>query len=410
MKLLYFVQYFPPEKASGLSLVMDMLEGFANAGWEVDVYTPTPTRGVCAETRKEYKKKPLEVLFDGNVKIHRMPLYHEGTNMLQRTIRYSIFSLQCLLKGLFCRADMIFTGGGPPTQGIVAGLIHMLTKKKVIYNPQDLFPDSMIYSGMASEKSIAVQIWRVFEKFSYNHADAVITISQEMKRTILSRCKHPERVHVVRNWVNTEQIIPVEREHNRLFEELALPKDAFYVTYAGNLGMVQGVGVLLEAAERLKNIPNIQFAIFGNGSEEQKIRDKISGDSLYNVSLFPLQPHERISEVYSLGDMSVVCCKAGTSKAGMPSKIWSILASGTAILASYDKGSELDDLLRLELCGICVEPENPDALADVIAQMAKDSVTIRAMGMNARFYALEQCGKTENVAQYVDIMRKTLGR
>lgn len=94
MHLLYFVQYFPPEKASGLPLVLDMLEGFAKHGWKVDVYIPTPTRGVSDDVRKEYAKKRTERYFDGKMTIHRMHLYREGTGMLQRTIRYCIFSLQ----------------------------------------------------------------------------------------------------------------------------------------------------------------------------------------------------------------------------------------------------------------------------------------------------------------------------
>lgn len=57
MRLVYLVQYFFPEQASGLQLVEDLLEGFAMHGWKIDVYTPTPTRGVTEEQRKEYKKK-----------------------------------------------------------------------------------------------------------------------------------------------------------------------------------------------------------------------------------------------------------------------------------------------------------------------------------------------------------------
>ena len=49
MRMIYLVQYFPPEKASGLQLVEDLLEGFADYGWKIDVFTPTPTRGVTKE-------------------------------------------------------------------------------------------------------------------------------------------------------------------------------------------------------------------------------------------------------------------------------------------------------------------------------------------------------------------------
>ena len=57
MHLLYFVQYFPPEKASGLPLVLDMLEGFAEHGWKVDVYTPTPTRGITKSAKNWQKSE-----------------------------------------------------------------------------------------------------------------------------------------------------------------------------------------------------------------------------------------------------------------------------------------------------------------------------------------------------------------
>lgn len=408
MKLLYFVQYFPPEKASGLSLVMDMLEGFALAGWDVDVYTPIPTRGVSPEVRATYQKKQVEELFGGKVKVHRMPLYNEGTRFLQRAIRYSIFSLQCLVKGLFCDADMVFTGGGPPTQGIVAGLIHKWTKKKVVYNPQDLFPDSLIYSGMATENSAVVRLWRMFECFSYRNVDLIITISEEMKKTILSRCDCHERVHVVNNWVDTRTIRPVIRDCNSLFDQFSLPKDAFYVTYAGNIGAMQGVEVIVEAAERLTDHSGIRFVIFGNGSDEQKVRRYIHEHNLHNVSLFPLQPMERVPEVYSLGDVSVVCCKAGTSKAGMPSKIWTIMAAGTGILASFDKESELDQILISENCGICVEPEDPAALSEVILKLSEQRDTVSQMGLNARTLAQTKFSRERNVSEYIKYMEACL--
>ena len=60
MHLLFFVQYFPPEKASGLTIITDILEGFADYGWKVDVYVPMPTRGVSDSIRKQYYNKRVE--------------------------------------------------------------------------------------------------------------------------------------------------------------------------------------------------------------------------------------------------------------------------------------------------------------------------------------------------------------
>ena len=408
MHLLYFVQYFPPEKASGLPIVTDMTEGFAEHGWDVDVFIPTPTRGVTDEVRKEYAKKRKEVHCDGKLTIHRMHLYREGTRMLQRTIRYSIFSLQCLVRGLFLPADAIFTGGGPPTQGIIGGLIHKWTKKKFIFNPQDLFPDSLVIAGQATEESKVVKIGRKIEQFAYKNADVIITITEDMAENIRSKTEDKSKVHVVRNWIDTEKTVPVERSTNTLFDELGLSRDKFYVTYAGNIGMMQGIETIVDAAEKLKNEPGIQFIIFGNGSEEENIKNRIVEKQLTNIKMYPLQPLERVSEVYSLGDVSIIPCKPGTGSAGMPSKTWTIMATGTAIIGSFDTGGELDKTLREADCGYCVEAGDAEKLAEAIKYLNYNPDEAKRLGKNARKYAEEKVSKEKAVGQYIKFIEDAL--
>ena len=374
MHLLYFVQYFPPEKASGLPIVTDMIEGFAEHGWDVDVYIPTPTRGVTDEVRREYAKKRKETHCDGKLTIHRMHLYREGTRMFQRTIRYSIFSLQCLVRGLFLPADVIFTGGGPPTQGIIGGLIHKWTKKKFIFNPQDLFPDSLVIAGQATEESKVVKLGRKMERFAYKNADVIITITEDMAENIRSKTEDKNKVHVVRNWIDTEKTVPVERSKNTLFDELGLSRDNFYVTYAGNIGMMQGIETIVDAAEKLKNESEIQFIIFGNGSEEENIKNRIAEKQLTNIKMYPLQPLERVSEVYSLGDVSIIPCKAGTGGSGMPSKTWTIMATGTAIIASFDLGGEMERTINRANCGVCIPSGDVVKLADAIDKLFRNNL------------------------------------
>lgn len=408
MRLLYFVQYFPPEKASGLPLVTDMIEGFAQHGWDVDVYIPTPTRGVTDEVRREYARKRKEILCNGKLKIHRMHLYREGTDMLQRTIRYCLFSLQCLVRGLFLPADAIFTGGGPPTQGLIGGLIHKWTKKKFIFNPQDLFPDSLVVAGEATEDSRIVKLGRKMERFAYKNADVIITITEDMAENIRSKTEDKSKVHVVRNWIDTEKVRPISRNDNPLFDELQLDRNKFYVVYAGNIGKMQGLEVVVEAAELLQDRETVEFIIFGNGSEEENIRKMVKEKGLHNLQMFPLQPLERVSEVYSLGNISVITCKAGTGGAGMPSKTWTIMAAGTAVLGSFDTDGEMDNTLREAKCGYCVDAGDAGKLAQSVMQLWAEPQKAVTMGENARQYAEKYVGKEKAVAQYIDIIEQTV--
>lgn len=405
MKGLYFVQYFPPEKSSGADLVEDLLEGFARQNWQIDVFTPTPTRGVSEAVRKEYTRKRIEKRFGGNVIIHRMRLYREGKGFIARALRYIIFSLQCLYKALTVPADFIFTGSGPPSQGVVMGIARKLTGKKFIYNLQDIFPDSLIASGICKENSWLIKIGHLMENFTYRYADVIITITDDMKANIVRKGVNPEKVKIVHNWIDTERIKPVSRQDNKLFSELGLPRDKFYVVYAGNLGKVQGVDVIVQAAEKLQENSHIHFVIFGNGSEEENIKKQIAEKKLTNVSLFPLQPMDRVPEVYSLGDVAIVSCRPGTGGSGMPSKTWTIMATGTPLVASFDLGGEMEKTIRAAGCGCCIEAENADKLAETIVRWEQDRAYVCQSGARARQYAEKYVSKEPAVEKYISYIK-----
>lgn len=399
MRLIYFVQYFLPEKASGMQLVEDLLEGFAAQGWYVDLYTPTPTRGVTKEQRKAYAKMRIEKKCGGKVTVHRMHLYGEGRNFIARAFRYFIFSIECFWKAITVPANFIFTGSGPPTQGVIVGLAKIVSGKKFIYNLQDIFPDSLVTAGICSEKSPLMKVGRWMERFTYRHADVIITISDDMKDNVLRKGVPPEKVAVVRNWIDTDKVKPVTREENRLFDELNLPREQFYVVYAGNLGKVQGVEVIIEAARLLKDHLDIQFVIFGNGCEEESIK-KLGAD-LSNLSFFDLQSIERVSEVYSMGDVAIIPCKPGTGGSGMPSKTWTIMATGTPIIASFDLGGEMEQMMREADCGFCTEAGNAEKLSDAILELYDDFELKEKKGLDARNYVEEYACKEICVRQYI---------
>ena len=407
MKVTYLVQYFPPEKASGLQLVEDLLEGFAKHGWDINLFTPTPTRGVTTEQRKECAKMRTEKRFDGKLTIHRMHLYREGTAFFSRALRYVIFSIECFWKAATVPADFIFTGSGPPTQGVVVGIAKKFSRgKKVIYNLQDIFPDSLVTSGICEEHSLLVKVGRIMENFTYRNADMIITITDDMKDNVVFKGADPEKVSVIRNWIDVERIKPIEPGKNKLYSDLNLSHDKFYVVYAGNLGKVQGVEVILEAAALLNDQENIHFVIFGNGSEEENIKKKAK--KLANLSVFPLQPMNRVSEVYSLGNVSIIPCKPGTGLSGMPSKIWTIMATGTAIIASFDLGGEMERTICEAECGYCVQAGDAYALANTIERLHEEPELAIMMGANGRKYVEKKASKKQAVKKYIEIIEKTV--
>lgn len=404
MRLLYFVQYFYPEKAAGLYLVDDLLRGLVSDGWTVDVYTSMPTRGVDDQIRAYYQKNPTESLYDGKLVVHRMPLYREGKGFIRRTIRYLIFSLQCYRKALKEPAQVIFTGSGPPTQGVVLGMVRRKRDVRFVYNLQDMFPDSLINAGICKENSVLTWIGRKMERFTYKEADSIITISEDMRKNLLSKGVNPKKIQLVRNWIDIGEIKPIRKEENILYDRLKIDRRKFHVVYSGNIGYTMGLEYLIDAAELIKNNHKIEFLIFGDGSDHDKIVKLAKDKKLNNVRFFPFQSKNLISSVYGLGDVAYISSRPNLSAVSMPSKTFTIMASGRAILGSFDTHSEFARIIREANCGECIEPGNSVAIAESVLHMANSYNQCAMWGENSRLYVKKSASRENGVRKYIDII------
>ncbi|OUP03362.1 hypothetical protein B5F37_01665 [Drancourtella sp. An210] len=371
MNILFLDAYYEPEKIAYTHLERDLIEGLIAAGHKVHIICPIPTRGISNEIREKYKKIKSEVKYDGAVTVTRFNALKERKNPVLRAIRY----IWCNLKTYQIAKkktgmDIIFSNSTPPTQGMLSAMtakkLSRKYKKKVpfIYNLQDVFPDSLVNTGMTSKGSLLWKIGRKIENYTYKNADKIIVISEGFKRNIMKKGVKADKIEVISNWIDLDSVHPVSRNENKLIKEFSINPDKFLVVYAGNFGAAQGADVVLKAAEKLKDISDIQFVIFGGGAYFEDA--KREARELDNVFIHELMPPDRISEVYSLGNVALITCKSGTGNAGMPSKTWSIMACNTPIIALFDTDSDLADVIRNYGAGECIEPEDVDDLAKEI--------------------------------------------
>lgn len=408
MKMLRLRAYYAPEVVSSSHMTKDTEEAFVNAGFSSISFTPTPTRGVSKEVREKYKKIKHEEFYNGQMVVKRFSMFGEGKNPILRALRYFLCAFVEYFKGISQKdIDIIYSGSTPPIQGMlcaaVAKRLSKKYKKKVpfVYNLQDVFPDSLVSTGLAKKGSILWKIGRKVEDFTYNNAEHIIVISDGIKRNIMEKGVPEQKITVVSNWIDTESVFPVSKEENKLFDEFSIPRDKFIVLYAGNFGASQGTSVILETAELLKDNDNIQFVLFGGGSGFEGAKNKVSEKELKNVIINPLLPQDRISEVYSLGDVALITCKKGVGSGAMPSKTWSIMACNTPIIASFDKGSDLEEALTKSGAGICVEPQNPNELAKAIEEfLGKEKTEI-----DTRSYVLENASRDICVGKYIEVLK-----
>lgn len=414
MKILKLSPYYAPEQISSTHLTEDLEKAYAAAGITTEIYCPTPTRGISAEVRAQYKKIKYEEKLGGSVIVHRFSMFREGRNPIVRALRYVMVNIAQYFKGVGAKnVDVVMGGSTPPTQGVLCALIAKRLSKKqgkkvpFVYTLQDVFPDSLATTGLAKKGSFIYKIGTKIANYTYRNADAIIVISQDIKNNIMAKGVPEEKIHLIYNWIDTDAVQPVAKEDNRLYEELDLSRDTFKVVYAGNLGKAQGIDTVLTAAKALQDKENIEFIIFGKGAEEENLKRRAKEENITNVKFFPLLPADRVPEVYSLGDACVVCCKAGTGGAGVPSKTWTIMACGRPLLVSFDAGSELCRTVEAAQAGLCSDAGDGSALAQQVLRLYEQPGEKEAFGANARAYAVEHAGSVSATGKYVKLLKET---
>lgn len=411
MNLLFLDAYFEPETIAYTHLEKDLLEGLVRENSRIQIICPMPTRGINEQIRREYKRRKHEMLYSGRVKVRRFWAPQEGKNPIIRAFRYfwcNLRTYQIALKAT--NIDMVFSNSTPPTQGMLSAMtakkLSRKYKKKVpfIYNLQDIFPDSLVNTGMTSEGSLLWKIGRKIENYTYKNADKIIVISEGFKRNIMKKGVKADKIEVISNWIDLDSVHPVSRNENKLIKEFSINPDKFLVVYAGNFGAAQGADIVLKAAEKLKDISDIQFVIFGGGAYFEEA--KREARELDNVFLHELMPPDRISEVYSLGNVALITCKPRTGNAGMPSKTWSIMACNTPIIASFDTDSDLADVIKDSGAGICVEPGDVDELVEAIKGAYMEWENGENIFLNLRDYVRKNASKETCVKKYINILQK----
>ena len=408
MHVLFLAAYYPPERTADTHLEQDLIEGMVKRGWKVDIVCPTPTRGCSEEEIEKYEKIKEEKQFEGKVIVHRFWAPQEKTNAVARALRYLWCNIREIIIGRKIKnIDVIYCNSTPPIQGLAANAIKKKMGCAFVYSLQDLFPDSLVTAGIAEKKSFPYKIGLKIEKKTYEACDKIITLSESFQRMLIEKGVKPTRLNVVYNWINTDDVFPVKKENNRLYDELGIAKNKFTILYAGNFGRSQNIDYIIDAAKKLLYNNRIQFVLFGAGSEFERIEQRVTEEGITNCSVFPLMPLERVGEVYSLGDVDIVCNASGISMVGMPSKTWTIMATETPVVAIVDLNSELASIITQSCSGWICNPSGITDFVNILNYVIDNPNELRDYGKNARNLVENRFSKNQAVEAYLNIISET---
>ena len=399
MKVLFPYAYFYPEVCAGLFIADDVMHELAKEGAYSLLICPTPSRNVP----KDQMWNKDEFQEGEKIHIHRFRMYKEGKNPLARALRYLLCECMQLHYMLWKKYDVAFIDSTPPIQGLKLPLVRLFKNTPIVYNAQDIFPDSLVGTGLTEQGSLIWKIGRFVEKITYKYSDKIIVISQDFKKNLLSKGVPEGKIEVVYNWVDETAVVDIPRSENKLFDKYGLDRSKFYITYNGNIGLTQNMDMLLEVAKALEANEDIQFVLVGNGAYLEDVKRIIAERNVQNVTLLPFQPYEDISHVFSLGDVSLVISKPGVGANSVPSKTWSIMSASRPVLANFDE-NELKTIIEKNNCGIFTKAGDKVAFTDAILTLYNNRELCKEIGKNGRQFVMDNLTKAVGTQKYVEVI------
>lgn len=353
MKILFLTAYFSPERVASSYLGANRNHAFAEAGFMMEVYTPIPSRGMSKNVRSDYKKRKIEWLYNGKMQIRRFNMIREGNNPILRAVRYTLCALKHYYFAIRAKGiDVLFISSTPPIQGAMAAMVKKRTGIPIVYNLQDIFPDSLVGAGLAKKGGILWKIGRKIEDFTYRNVDKIIVISQDFKRNIMAK---------------------------------GVPNT---ILFAGHVIKTKGVEELVEACGQIENV---KLKIIGHATEEMKdlLRQKASKCKGHDswLELTGELPYEQVLYQMQRCDLFVL----PTYTEGFPNVILESMACGCAIVTT--NVGAIPEILTDDSkgkYGIMVEPKNAEALASAIKTLQNDENLKKQCRENARRRVFER--------------------
>lgn len=271
---------------------------------------------------------------------------------------------------------------------------------KVVAMLQDVWPDNAVQSHLISEGSILYKYFEMWQKYVYKHADRIICISDDMKDFISSKGVEEKKIEVIYNWGYSDEVVDIAWEDNEFVKKYSLDKTKFYAIYAGNIGKMQNVEIVVNAAKELQDRDDIQFLIIGDGARRKAIEDMAKG--MKNITMLPMQPSEIATHIYSAAGVNIIPLVTGGTKTALPSKTGVVMSCGKPSIYTYGSESKFSKIVEEYDAGISVDADDGKGLAKMIASVAenkKDNKNVVYRVFRTYFV------RSINVRKYSDVVR-----
>jgi glycosyltransferase involved in cell wall biosynthesis len=377
-QLIFINRFFSPDHSATSQILSDLAFDLAGAGREVRLVT---SRQIYDDPKAAL---PRRETING-VDVHRVASTGFGrAALIGRSIDYVSFyrSVRRCLDELVRPGDIVIAKTDPPLMSVIARPVARRNGARLVNWLQDIYPETAIELGVPFMRGPVAASLAALRNATLREAAATVVVGDLMGRTVEALGAPAERIHVIPNWCNDEDIVAAA--DNPLRQEWNLT-DKFVLGYSGNLGRAHEFETVLTVAERLRDEPRVAFLMIGGGKRFDELSAAVQARGLADAFRFlPYQARTLLS--YSLGaaDAHWVSLDPRLEGLMVPSKFYGIAAAGKPIVVIGDPNGELGRLVQRNACGFAIAPGDSEALTAALRQLLNAPQTVSEMGARAR--------------------------
>jgi colanic acid biosynthesis glycosyl transferase WcaI len=309
---------------------------------------------------------------------------------IRRVLHEASFLTSSLIRALGTRRpDLLLVVSPPLGLAVSAVLLSQRWGIPYAFHVADLQPDAALELGMLPEGRLTRVLYGL-EHLAYRRAALVSTLTEAMRQRIVAKGVPAEKVERCSDWADPALFALPLVGGGRAFRQAFGLEDRFLVVHIGNMGVKQGLEVVLEAAARSVDHPAVTYLLVGDGAMRQTLEVGATERQLWNLQVLPLQRREMFLELLAAADLCLVTQQGTVADIVFPSKVITLLAAGRPVVASVNARSEVARVITEAGAGIVVPPEEPEALLGAIVVLWQDTARRQAMGARGRAYARQQ--------------------
>lgn len=402
MHILFLTDNFPPETNAPATRTFEHARRWVRSGARVTVVTTAPnfpTGRVFAGYRNRVFQREW---MDGVETIRVWTYITANEGFARRTLDYMSFMVSGFLAGLFLpRPDVIVSTSPQFFTACAAYVLSLFRRRPFVFELRDLWPDSILAVG-AMQESSAIRALKRLEYFLYRKAARIVSVTHSFKSVLSGNGIAPEKIAVVPNGADLVDFTPGPKPED-LIERHSL-QGKFVAAYIGTIGMAHGLGMILDAAEKLAMNERVAFIMVGDGAERSSLEADTRRRGLGNVIFVGPVGKAEVVRYWRLADAALVLLRdRPVFRHVLPSKMFEAMAVARPIVLGVL--GESAALLEGARAGVVIQPESVEALADAITRLSANPQEAAEMGRNGRQFVEAELDRDKLAAAMLDELR-----